>query len=74
MEAPWYTEETIMPHVEQLLRVLWRTLLKHELPAKFPHMTYHEAMALYGSDKPDLRFDAKVRIRNADAYLPADSL
>tara|TARA_R110002003_G_scaffold645_5_gene20950 strand:+ start:33323 stop:34279 length:957 start_codon:yes stop_codon:yes gene_type:complete len=74
MEAPWYTEETIMPHVEQLLRVLWRTLLKHELPAKFPHMTYHEAMALYGSDKPDLRFDAKVRIKSAGAYLRADSL
>ena len=31
------------------------------IEAEFPRITYHEAMSLHGSDKPDLRISNKVR-------------
>jgi len=31
------------------------------IEAEFPRTTYHEAMSLHGSDKPDLRIPNKVR-------------
>lgn len=32
-----------------------------DIEAEFPRITYHEAMSLHGSDKPDLRIPNKVR-------------
>ncbi|KAF2031274.1 aspartyl-tRNA synthetase [Setomelanomma holmii] len=70
MEGAWKSEDEIMDHVERLLRNLWYHLLKQELPLDFPRMTYQEAMASYGSDKPDLRFDAKIH--DITQHLSAD--
>lgn len=60
MEMAFAGEGEIMRVVEVLLRKLWQDALRQELPEQFPRMTYHEAMSSYGSDKPDLRFEAKV--------------
>ena len=56
-------EKEVMHVVEGILIPLWAVLTKVvlEYDASFPKMTYQEAMASYGSDKPDLRIDAKVR-------------
>lgn len=60
MEMSFADEERVMNHVEQLLWVLWNSLLGHRLPDQLPRMTYKDAMTMYGSDKPDLRYKAKV--------------
>jgi aspartyl-tRNA synthetase len=62
MEFGFADEKDVMAETEQLLRVLWLDLLRSELPKEFPRMTYQEAMASYGSDKPDLRFEGTVCI------------
>jgi aspartyl-tRNA synthetase len=31
-----------------------------DVPSKFPRMSYNDAMELYGSDKPDMRYDLKM--------------
>ncbi|KAF7301463.1 hypothetical protein MIND_00711700 [Mycena indigotica] len=46
---------------ESLIRAIWKDVLNVELPAQFKVMTYNEAMKLYGSDKPDTRFDLKIK-------------
>jgi aspartyl-tRNA synthetase len=30
------------------------------IPQSFPRMTYADAMDIYGSDKPDTRYDMKI--------------
>lgn len=53
-------EGQVMEATEKLLSALWLGVLNLEFPANVPRMTYQEAMASYGSDKPDLRCKAKV--------------
>jgi aspartyl-tRNA synthetase len=62
MEMSFASEEEVMAEAEKLLRVLWYRVLRQSTPKKFPRMTYQEAMASYGSDKPDLRYKAEVSL------------
>ncbi|MFN4263277.1 MAG: aspartate--tRNA ligase [Thioalkalivibrionaceae bacterium] len=57
LEMAFVTEEDVMGLTESLLRHLFREVLHVDLPEPFPRMTWHEAMARFGSDKPDLRID-----------------
>jgi aspartyl-tRNA synthetase len=70
MEMSFAAEEDIMAEIERLLKALWYRILKQKIPEKFQRMTYQEAMASYGSDKPDLRYDSKIS--NITQFLPAD--
>jgi aspartyl-tRNA synthetase len=44
---------------EEILVALWQ-LIGYDVPTPLPRMTYAEAMARYGSDKPDLRVDLEL--------------
>lgn len=55
IETSFLDEATIQSIMEEMIRLIFKTVLKVELPNPFPRMTYAEAMARYGSDKPDLR-------------------
>jgi aspartyl-tRNA synthetase len=54
-ELSFVTREDVLQVFEAMTRDIFRDLIAVELPA-FPRMTYDEAMRLYGSDKPDVRF------------------
>ncbi len=56
LEMSFIEMDDIMGIGEGMARAIWRSLLGAELPTPFRRMTWTEAMARYGSDKPDLRF------------------
>ncbi len=59
LEMSFADQEDIMNMNEGLIKRLWKEILDIDVPA-IPHMTYTDAMNLYGSDKPDVRFDMKI--------------
>lgn len=54
-ELAFITQEDILHIFEGLTRHLFKTVKDIDL-ATFPRMQYADAMRLYGSDKPDIRF------------------
>lgn len=57
IEMSFVTEDDIMSLVEDFLITLYKKILYVDIYAPVPRLTWHEAMNLYGSDKPDLRID-----------------
>src|SRR5450631_3759432 len=56
LEMSFITREDVVQVAENLVARLWSQLTGYEVPRPIPQMTYADAMARYGSDKPDLRF------------------
>ena len=55
-EMSFVDQEDVIEVFEGLARHLFKEVRGVELPEKLQQMTWHDAMRLYGSDKPDLRF------------------
>ncbi|MDO9512232.1 MAG: aspartate--tRNA ligase [Bacteroidales bacterium] len=58
-EMAFVEQEDILNTFEGLARHLFRSI-KNTDPGSFPRMPYSEAMRLYGSDKPDIRFGMQI--------------
>ena len=56
IEMSFIDQEDILALIEKLLVQIWREVKNYEIKLPIPRMTYKDAMDLYGSDKPDLRF------------------
>ncbi|MCU9952707.1 MULTISPECIES: aspartate--tRNA ligase [Burkholderia] len=54
-ETSFLGEQEIRDLFEDMIRHIFKTTIDVELDATFPVMPYSEAMARFGSDKPDLR-------------------
>ncbi|MEV5713686.1 aspartate--tRNA ligase [Amycolatopsis mediterranei] len=59
IEMSFVEQDDVIALGEDIVSALWK-LIGHEIPRPIPRITYHEAMAKYGSDKPDLRFDLEI--------------
>ena len=57
LETSFLTEQEIQDITEGLIARVMKETKGIEVTLPFPHMKYDDAMALYGSDKPDTRFD-----------------
>ena len=65
-EMSFVEQDDILNTFENLTRHLLKTVINVELK-DFPRMTFDEAMRDYGNDKPDIRFDMKLKNINAVA-------
>ncbi|HVV23626.1 MAG TPA: aspartate--tRNA ligase [Pseudonocardiaceae bacterium] len=60
IEMSFVDQDDVIALGERIVTALWRDLAGHEIPQPIPRMTYAEAMARYGTDKPDLRFSLEL--------------
>jgi aspartyl-tRNA synthetase len=60
LEMSFVTREDVIAVAESLVHRLWSDIAGYELPLPLPRLTFAEAMARYGSDKPDLRFGCEL--------------
>ena len=60
VETSFMNEVEITSLMEEMIRGLFNELLEVSLPKEFPSITYHEALRLYGVDRPDLRIPLKM--------------
>ena len=55
IEASFVDENEVMAQMENMLRLLFKSVLQVKLPNPVPRISYSEALRKYGSDRPDLR-------------------
>ena len=60
LEMALATQEDVFGEVERLFGRLVTELSEKRAPAPYPRLSYADAMARYGTDKPDLRFGLEV--------------
>jgi aspartyl-tRNA synthetase len=60
LEMAFATQEDVFEEVERLMVRMAGELSDKRVKAPFPRLTFAEAMARYGTDKPDLRFELEV--------------
>lgn len=58
-EMSFVEQEDVFQNFEGMTKHVFKQAKNIELPT-FPRLTYADALKLYGSDKPDLRFDCKI--------------
>ncbi|OLF19568.1 aspartate--tRNA ligase [Actinophytocola xanthii] len=60
IEMSFVEQDDVIALGERVVAALWHDLASHEISLPIPRMTYADAMARYGTDKPDLRFGLEL--------------
>ncbi len=60
LEMSFVTRDDVIEVAEDLIERLWSEIAGYQVERPIPRMTYADAMARYGSDKPDLRFGREL--------------
>ncbi|MGH3888167.1 MAG: aspartate--tRNA ligase [Pseudonocardiaceae bacterium] len=56
IEMSFVEQDDVIELSERVVAALWSELAKHQIELPIPRLSYADAMARYGTDKPDLRF------------------
>jgi aspartyl-tRNA synthetase len=57
LEMSFVDVDDVLGVIEELFTAMGQKLTDKRIPTPFPRLTYAEAMTLYGTDKPDLRYE-----------------
>jgi aspartyl-tRNA synthetase len=69
VEMSFVSPDDIFKMTEAMYSHIFKKLMNIELPVTFERITYHDAMNIYGSDKPDLRF--RLPFQDFTPYIDA---
>ncbi|MCD6320295.1 MAG: aspartate--tRNA ligase [Candidatus Desulfofervidaceae bacterium] len=61
MEMSFVNEENVMTVSESMIVYLCEKVFGYNISTPFPRLSYDEAIARYGTDRPDLRFDLELK-------------
>jgi aspartyl-tRNA synthetase len=61
IEMSFVGRDDVLSVTEGLMNHVFKKVLDIDLPKEFRRLTWEDAMELYGSDKPDLRFDMQLQ-------------
>ena len=65
IETSFLDRDDFLPIIEGMVAEIWRRVKGMELARPFPRLAYDDAMARFGSDKPDLRFGLELQDASA---------
>lgn len=61
VEMSFVNEDDVLRITEEMIVAVFKEVMNMDIATPLPRLTYHEAMTTYGSDKPDTRFDLKIK-------------
>jgi aspartyl-tRNA synthetase len=61
LEMSFVSRDDVLLLIERLFGHVFRKTINYELPAHFKRLTYEDAMEVYGTDKPDTRFEMHLQ-------------
>ena len=61
LEMSFIDEKGIRTVIDKFYQFLFKRILNRDIPVPFATMTYDHAFSNYGVDKPDLRYDLKIK-------------
>ncbi len=59
-EMAFVEREDVLSTFEGMIKSMFKTIMGVEIDYQFPRMSWQDAMAYYGNDKPDIRFEMKI--------------
>src|SRR5918997_348643 len=60
IEMSFVEQDDVIELGEKVIAALWSELASHQIELPIPRLSYADAMARYGTDKPDLRFELQL--------------
>jgi aspartyl-tRNA synthetase len=60
IEMSFVEQDDVIALGEKVTAALWSELADHQIALPIPRLSYADAMARYGTDKPDLRFELEL--------------
>ncbi len=60
IEMSFMDQDEILDINERLISAVWKAVKGIDLEVPFPRLSWHEAMARYGTDRPDTRYEMEL--------------